>query len=296
MSRGRPEKGENVKPEGDRIRKSGSKIPEKKHFRKPSPSDTLSSGNEESADRLEGRNPVLEALRSGRQIHKLWILKQDAAAKDAVLSRIFSLAKSQKIPIVEVHRNVLEQMSRTHGHQGVIAAVASHDYTELDEVLRSVENAGEIPFLLMLDGLKDGYNLGSILRIADAGGVHGVILSKHRSVGLDSLVAKASAGAIEYVPAIRETNLSQTILSLKKRGFWVAGTDADGQTDYRSADYSGPLLLVIGGEGEGITKAVKEKCDFLLNIPMHGAVNSLNAAVAAGIIVFEAQAKRGGRV
>ena len=257
----------------------------------PSDKGRESKGGD-GADKLEGRNPVLEAFRARRQINKLWVLKSDKSPVDPTILRILALAKDQKVPIIEVQRSVLDQMSVTKAHQGVIAAIASHDYANLDAILQKAEENGESPFLIMLDGLKDGYNLGSVLRIADAAGVHGVIIPKHRSIGLDSFVAKASAGAIEYVPVVRATNLVQTILSLKKRGFWVAGTDAEGETHYKKANYQGSLLLVIGGEGEGMTKMVKEKCDFLLSIPMEGSVNSLNAAVAAGIVVFEAQAQR----
>jgi len=245
-----------------------------------------------SADRLEGKNPILEALRAGRTMNKLWVAKLDGGRIDTTVARILSMAKDRNVLILEVPRITLDQMSETHNHQGVIAQVASHDYEELDQIILRAREKGEAPFLVMLDELKDAYNLGSILRIADAAGVHGVIIPKHRSIGLDSLVAKASAGAIEYVPVARVTNLSQTISSLKEDGFWVAGTDAQGTIAYNKADLKGPLLIVIGSEGEGMNKNIREKCDFLLSIPMSGNVNSLNAAVAAGIVVFEAQRQR----
>jgi len=245
-----------------------------------------------SPDRLEGRNPILEALRAGRAMNKLWVAKLDGGRVDPIVSRIVAMARECNVLIMEVPRITLDQMSETHNHQGVIANVASHDYVELDDIIQRAEDKGEVPFLLLLDELKDAYNLGSILRIADAAGVHGVIIPKHRSIGLDSLVAKASAGAIEYVPVARVTNLSQTISALKEDGFWVAGTDAEGTIPYNKADLKGPLLIVIGSEGEGMNKNIREKCDFLLSIPMSGNVNSLNAAVAAGIVVFEAQRQR----
>ena len=245
-----------------------------------------------SADRLEGRNPVLEALRAGRTMNKLWVAKHDGGRVDPTVARIVSMARDRHVLILEVPRITLDQMSETHNHQGVIAQVASHDYEDLDKIIQSARDKGEEPFILMLDELKDAYNLGSILRIADAAGVHGVIIPKHRSIGLDSLVAKASAGAIEYVPVARVNNLSQTILSMKSDGFWVAGTDAEGTTPYSKADFRGPLLIIIGSEGDGMNKNIREKCDFLLSIPMSGHVNSLNAAVAAGIVVFEAQKQR----
>lgn len=245
-----------------------------------------------SPDRLEGRNPVLEALRAGRAMNKLWVAKLDGGRVDPIVSRIVAMARERNVLIMEVPRITLDQMSETHNHQGVIANVASHDYAELDDIIQRAKDKGEAPLLLLLDELKDAYNLGSILRIADAAGVHGVIIPKHRSIGLDSLVAKASAGAIEYVPVARVTNLSQTISTLKEDGFWVAGTDAEGTIPYNKADLKGPLLIVIGSEGEGMNKNIREKCDFLLSIPMSGNVNSLNAAVAAGIVVFEAQRQR----
>jgi len=245
-----------------------------------------------SDDRIEGRNPVLEALRAGRTINKLWVVKPEGGRIDPTMARIVALARDKGVYYTEVPRITLDQMSETHNHQGVIANTASHDYMEIEEIIRLAEEKGETPFLLMLDELKDAYNLGSILRIADAAGVHGVIIPKHRSIGLDSMVAKASAGAIEYVPVARVTNLSQTIISLKEQGFWVAGTDAEGTVPYDKADYKGPLLIVIGSEGEGMAKNIREKCDFLLSIPMSGQVNSLNAAVAAGIVVFTAKRLR----
>ena len=245
-----------------------------------------------SADRLEGKNPVLEALRAGRTMNKLWVAKLDGGRVDPTVARIVSMAKDRGVFVHEVPRLTLDQMSETHNHQGVIAQVASHDYVEIDEIIKNARDKGEAPFLLMLDELKDAYNLGSILRIADAAGVHGVIIPKHRSIGLDSMVAKASAGAIEYVPVAKVTNLSSTISALKEDGFWVAGTDAEGTIAYNKADLKGSLLIVIGSEGEGMAKNIRDKCDFLLSIPMLGSVNSLNAAVAAGIVVFEAQRQR----
>jgi len=254
--------------------------------RSPAPEQTF------SADRLEGKNPILEALRAGRTMNKLWVAKLDGGRVDPTVSRILTMAKDRGVLVLEVPRITLDQMSETHNHQGVIAQVASHDYEELDQIILRAREKGEAPFLLMLDELKDAYNLGSILRIADAAGVHGVIIPKHRSIGLDSMVAKASAGAIEYVPVARVTNLSQTITALKEDGFWVAGTDSEGTIAFNKADLKGSLVIVIGSEGEGMAKNIREKCDFLLSIPMSGNVNSLNAAVAAGIVVFEAQRQR----
>lgn len=243
-----------------------------------------------SADRLEGRNSVLEALKAGRQINKLWVLDaKDGKKADPVLASILNEASRKKIPVVRAKREVLDRMSETHGHQGVIAQVASHDYVEVDDIISKASEEGRAPFIVVLDELKDAYNLGSVLRIADAAGVDGVIIPKHRSIGLDSVVAKASAGAIEYVPVARVTNIAATLRELKeKNGFWVFGTAAEGTTDYDKADYKGPIAIVIGSEGDGMRDVVRKECDFLLSIPMRGSVNSLNAAVAAGIVIYEA--------
>ena len=253
------------------------------------------SEEREDQDRIEGRNSVWEALQSERDFHKVWIAKSEGGTQtDPFLKRIAAQAKQKKVPVVEVPRSALDQMSCTHNHQGVIAQVAAHEYADPDLLLADLKEKNITPFFIMLDGLKDGYNLGSILRIADAAGVHGVIIPRHRSIGLDALVSKASAGAIEHVPVIRTVNLAQMVLRLKEEGFWVAGTDAGGTIHYKKADYQGPLLIVIGGEGEGISKNLLDKCDFILSIPMSGKVNSLNAAVAAGIVIFEAQFARNG--
>ena len=243
-----------------------------------------------TSDRLEGRNAVLEALNAGREINKIWILDpKDGKRLDPTLMKILKETSERKIVTVRCRRDVLDRMSQTHNHQGVIASVASHEYTDIDDILKKAEEEGHAPLLVVLDELKDAYNLGSVLRIADSAGVDGVIIPKHRSIGLDSAVAKASAGAIEYVPVARVTNIAQTLRELKDRnGFWVCGTAAEGSIPYDTADYKGPLAIVIGSEGDGMRESVRKECDFLISIPMAGKVNSLNAAVACGIIVFEA--------
>ena len=242
-------------------------------------------------DRLEGRNPIQEAIKAGRAINKIWVAKRDEKP-DPSLSRLISQARDAGAVVMEVEKRVLDAMSTTHGHQGIIAQVAAHEYIELDDLISNIKANNEIPFILILAELQESYNLGSILRIADAAGVQGVIIPMRRSVGLDAAVAKASAGAIEHVPVARVGNLTQTIMTLKEQGFWIAGTDADGKTDYRSADWNGPLAILIGSEGEGLSPVLRRHCDFLISIPMFGKVNSLNAAVAAGIITFEAAARR----
>ncbi len=268
-----------------RPRRNVSKAPVNKDREKPVAAEEKTP----SADRLEGRNSVLEALKAGREINKLWVLDTAGKKPDPILIRILDAAQKKKIPVVRTKREALDRMSETHNHQGVIAAVASHEYVSIEDMIEKAEDAGRKPFFVVLDELKDAYNLGSVLRIADAAGVDGVIIPKHRSIGLDSVVAKASAGAIEYVPVARVTNIAATLRDLKeKHGFWVFGTAAEGQTPYDNADYKGSIAIVIGSEGEGMRDVVQKECDFLLSIPMAGNVNSLNAAVAAGIVIYEA--------
>ena len=239
---------------------------------------------------IEGRNSVSEALSSGRDFNKIWILEpSDGQKLDRELVAILKEAKARKIVVTRVSRSVLNKMSETGNHQGVIAQVASHDYVDIDDVVEAAFKKSNAPILLALDELKDSFNLASLLRISDAAGVDGIIIPKHRSIALNSVVSKLSAGAIEYVPVARVTNLSQTLRDLKENhGFWVCGTDMEGSVDYDKADYSGPLVIVVGSEGEGMRKNIRQCCDFTVNIPMTGHVNSLNAAVATAIIIFEA--------
>ncbi len=241
---------------------------------------------------LEGRNPVQEALKAGRTLHKMWVLRPAGSRPDPLLGRLVAQARATGAVILTVDRATLDRMSYTKGHQGVIAQAAAHAYADWQQVIAAARARGEEPLVLLLDELKDPYNLGSILRIADAAGVHCVIVPARNSVGLDALTAKASAGAIEHVPVARVVNLVATLEALKKDGFWIAGTDASGSTPYDRADYSGAMAIVIGSEGDGLGRLVREHCDFLVGIPMRGQINSLNVAVAAGIVVFEAQRQR----
>ena len=238
----------------------------------------------EDFDKIEGRNSVLEALKSGRSINKIFISKGD---KEGSINQIIALGKEKGVVIQEVDRNRLDIMSTSHAHQGVIAFVAAKDYVEVDDILGIAEASGTAPFIIILDEITDAYNLGSILRTANAVGAHGVIIPKRRAVGLTATVSKASAGAIEYVPVARVTNISQTIDYLKKKNIWVVGTDSTGQQPYYKNDLKGPIALVIGSEGEGIGKLVRESCDFIVNIPMMGQISSLNAAVAGAIVMYE---------
>ncbi len=282
----------NRKPDSPKNSRPQERRPKNDAPRKPRESREEPAERQPGApDRLEGRNPLQEALKAGRAINKVWVARREEKA-DAGLLRLIAMAREAGAVILEVDRQVLDQMSETRAHQGIIAQVAAHEYADLDELLPSLRDRGEVPFLLLLAELQESYNLGSILRIADAAGVHGVIIPQRRSVGLDAAVARASAGAIEHVPVCRVTNLSQTVERLKQQGFWITGTDAGASLDYRQADWSGPLAILVGGESEGISPALRAHCDFLVSIPMQGKVNSLNAAVAAGIIVFAAAGKR----
>lgn len=240
--------------------------------------------------RIEGRNPVIEALKSGRTINKIFLAKGD---REGSVKYIMALAKEVGVVVQEVDRVKLDKMSATHAHQGVIADVAAADYVELDDILNIAEQKKESPFIILLDGITDAGNLGSILRTADAVGAHGVIIPKRRAVGLNAIVSKASAGAIEYVPVARVVNMAQTIEVLKEKNIWVAGTDSIGEKPFYESDFKGPIALVIGSEGEGMSRLVREKCDFVVNIPMRGEISSLNAAVAGAIVMYEISKQRG---
>lgn len=233
---------------------------------------------------LSGKNPVLEALRAGREMNKVWIAE---GVKKAGITEIIELAKAAGIIVQFVPKNKVEQLTDGANHQGIAASVAAYRYAEIDELFELAASRNEDPFFLILDELEDPHNLGSILRTADATGVHGVIIPKRRAVGLTSVVAKTSTGAIEHVPVARVTNLSQTVEDLKKRGLWIAGTDAKGSSDYRRMDAKLPLAIIIGSEGKGMSRLLKEKCDFLYHMPMVGQVTSLNASVAAAILMYE---------
>ncbi|MEN6314187.1 MAG: 23S rRNA (guanosine(2251)-2'-O)-methyltransferase RlmB [Clostridiaceae bacterium] len=235
-------------------------------------------------DKLEGRNSVLEALKAGRSINRIFVAKGD---RDGSIGQIIAIARQNHILIQEIDRTKLDNMSVTHSHQGVIALSAAKDYIEVDDILEMAVASGRPPFIIILDEITDAYNLGSILRTANAAGVHGVIIPKRRAIGLTSAVSKASAGAIEYVPVARVTNIVQTIENLKKQNIWVIGTDATGEESYFDRDLTGPIALVVGSEGEGMGKLVRESCDFVVNIPMMGQISSLNAAVAGAIVTFE---------
>ncbi|NLW27457.1 23S rRNA (guanosine(2251)-2'-O)-methyltransferase RlmB [Acetivibrio saccincola] len=240
-------------------------------------------------DILEGRNPVLEAIKANRTINKLLVQKGN---KEGSINHIIALARERGIVIQETDRSNLDKISTTYAHQGVIAYVAAKDYVEVDDILEIAQSKGEEPFIVILDGVEDSHNLGSILRTADAVGVHGVIIPKRRAAGLNAAVSKASAGAIEYVPVARVTNIGQTIEYLKKKNIWIVGTDLSGEKTFYQSDLKGPLALVLGSEGEGMSRLVSQKCDFIVNIPMKGNISSLNVAVAGAVIMYEVLRQR----
>lgn len=260
---------------------------DKRRFGKDSRNNNHSAEKLSSSDelyRLEGRNSILEALKSGRSINRIFIAKGD---REGSINQIIAMARQCHIVIQETDRSRLDAMSQTYAHQGVIALAAAKDYVEADDILKNAADSGKPPFIIVLDGVTDAHNLGSILRTANAAGVHGVIIPKRRAVGLTAAVSKASAGAIEYVPVARVTNITQTVEYLKKQNIWVVGTDPTGERPYFDHDLTGPVAVVVGGEGEGMGKLVRESCDFIVNIPMAGQIASLNAAVAGAVVCYE---------
>ena len=240
---------------------------------------------------LEGRNALNEALKSGRQIDKVFLVDGNP---DRSLLRLAAQAKEQGAVIVRMDRRKLDQMSVTHAHQGVIAVAAAHEYATLDDILRRAEERGEAPLIVLCDELSDPHNLGAILRTAECAGAHGVVIPKRRSVGLTATVAKTSAGAVEYLPVARVGNLTGAIEELQARGVWIFGAAAEGTVSLYEADLAGPAAIVIGNEGAGMSRLVAQKCDFTVRIPMRGEISSLNASAAAAILLYEAVRRRMG--
>ncbi|MBE7012869.1 MAG: 23S rRNA (guanosine(2251)-2'-O)-methyltransferase RlmB [Ruminococcaceae bacterium] len=236
------------------------------------------------ADIIEGRNPIIEALRSGREIDKILVARGD---RNGSIVKIISDAKKKGIVIQEVDRAKLDSMSQTKNHQGVIAYVATAEYVTVDDILDSAKEKGEAPFIVIADEITDPHNLGSVLRTANAAGVHGIIIPKRRSAGLNSVVAKTSAGAVEFTPVAKVSNIAATIDKLKKENVWIVGADMDGDRTIYTHDFSGGVAIVVGSEGNGISRIVKEKCDFLVRIPLLGEITSLNASVAGALMMYE---------
>ena len=244
---------------------------------------------EENEGQLEGRNALQEALRSGRTIDKVFIA---AGETDRALQRLAAEAKEAGAVVVPVDRRKLDMMSTTHAHQGVIALAAAREYFSVDDILQEAADRGENALIILCDELTDPHNLGAIIRTAECAGAHGVIIPKRRSVGLTAVVAKASAGAIEHMKVARVTNINATIEELKEKGVWVFGTAAEGSIPMYEADLTGPAAIVVGSEGEGMSRLVQKNCDVTVHIPMKGKITSLNASVAASILLYEAVRQR----
>lgn len=240
-------------------------------------------------DIIEGRNAIIEALRAGRVIDKVYIAKGET---DKNLSFIASKAKEAGAAVVEADRRKLDAMSRTKAHQGVVAVVAAHEYVTVDEILQNAADKGEKPLIVVCDELSDPHNLGAIIRTAECAGAHGVIIPKRRSAGLTAVVAKASAGALEHMPIAKVSNITTTLDTLKKNGVWVFGATAEGETPLYKADLKDAAAIVIGSEGDGMSRLVEENCDFKVSIPMKGKISSLNASAAAAILLYEAVRQR----
>ena len=240
-------------------------------------------------DQIEGRNAVLELLESGKDVNKIYITKGE---KHGSINKIISIAKEKRIIIIEKDRNQMREMAQSENYQGVIAIVPPYEYCEIEDILEVAKQRNEDPFILILDGIEDPHNLGSIIRTAETAGVHGIIIPKRRAASVNSTVSKVSCGAIEYMKIARVNNISDSINYLKRVGLWVCGTDINTEKYYYNQDLTGALAIVIGNEGSGIGEKVKKNCDFLVKIPMKGKITSLNASVSTGIIVYESVKQR----
>ena len=237
---------------------------------------------------IEGRNAVIEAFRSGKTIDRLYVL--DGCKDGPVMTAVREARKAGTV-INFVPKERLDAMSQTGHHQGVVASAAAYEYADLDDILKAAEDKGEAPFIFLLHGIEDPHNLGALIRTANLAGAHGVVIPKRRAVGLTATVAKASAGALNYTPVAKVTNIGNTIDELKEKGMWFVCADMDGDVMY-NVDMTGSLGIVIGNEGDGVSRLVREKCDFTASIPMHGDIDSLNASVAAGVLAYEAVRQR----
>ena len=275
------------KPYGSRSTGERRTYSDRKPYGERKTYDAASEREAENTGLIIGRNPVMEAIKAGRTINKIEMQKDGEGS----IKKIASLAREKGIQIQYVDKIVLDKLVPGRPHQGIAAFMAAHDYVEVDDILKAAADKGEDPLIVILDGLEDPHNLGAVLRSADGSGAHGVIIPSRRAVALTETVAKASAGAIEYVPVAKVSNLVQTIEYLKEKGLWIASVDMDG-VNYSEANLSGPLALVVGGEGSGVSRLTREKSDFIVSIPMKGKVNSLNASNAAAIMLYEAVRQR----
>ena len=246
-------------------------------------------GEKRFEDQIEGRNSVLELLESGKDINKIYVTRGE---KHGSINKILAIAKERKIIVVEKDKRQMDEMAQEENHQGVIAIVPPFEYVEIEDILNVAKERNEDPFVLILDGIEDPHNLGSIIRTAETAGVHGIIIPKRRAASVNSTVNKASAGAVEHMKIARVTNISDSIEELKQAGLWICGTDINAEKYYYNQDLTGPLGIVIGNEGKGISEKVKKNCDFNVKIPMKGKIISLNASVSAGIIVYESVKQR----
>ena len=265
---------------------NGKKRPPIERHIDPYHKRTSVSADDSGEDSIEGRNAVIEALRAGRAIY---LARGDT---DQTLGHIASKARSAGIVVVETDRRKLDEMSVTNAHQGVIAIAAVREYASVEDILKIAADRGEEPFIIVCDRISDPHNLGAVIRTAEAAGAHGIIIPKRRSAGLTAVVGKTSAGAAEHMAVARVANLTAALNEMKKAGIWIFGTAADGDTDLWKADFKGPIALVIGSEGDGMSRIVSEACDFTVSIPMYGLVSSLNASVSAAVVIYEAVRQR----
>lgn len=271
------------RPSGNKLRK------EKREKYKKGQSNLLETSQMELTDQIEGRNSVIELLESGRDINKIFV--QDGE-KHGSINKIIAMASQRKILINTISKEKMKQMAQTENYQGVIAIVPPFDYVDIEDILSEAKDRQEDPFIVLLDGIEDPHNLGSIIRTAETAGVHGIVIPKRRAASVNATVNKVSAGAVEHLKIARVNNMVETMKYLKEQGLWICGTDMDTKTYYYSQDLTGPLAIVIGSEGFGMSRLVKENCDFLVKIPMRGKITSLNASVSAGIVMYEAVEQR----
>lgn len=257
--------------------------------KKQFPKKEIRKEDNEYEDQVEGRNAVIELLESQRDINKILIAKGE---KHGSIYKIIAMAKQRKIMIAEVEKTKLNELAQTPNNQGVIAMVPPFDYCEVYDIIQQAKIRKEDPFILILDGIEDPHNLGSIIRTAETAGVHGIIIPKRRAASVNSTVSKVSAGAVEHIKIARVNNITETIEKLKEQGIWICGTDMDTNKYYYNQDLTGPLAIVIGSEGYGMSRLVKQSCDFLIKIPMKGKITSLNASVSTGIVIYESVKQR----
>ena len=271
------------RPSGNKLRK------DKREKHQKEQSNLLETSQMELTDQIEGRNSVIELLESGRDINKIFV--QDGE-KHGSINKIIAMASERKILINTISKEKMKQMAQTENYQGVIAIVPPFDYVDIEDILSEAKARQEDPFIVLLDGIEDPHNLGSIIRTAETAGVHGIVIPKRRAASVNATVNKVSAGAVEHLKIARVNNMVETMKYLKEQGLWICGTDMDTKTYYYSQDLTGPLAIVIGSEGFGMSRLVKENCDFLVKIPMRGKITSLNASVSAGIVMYEAVEQR----